>query len=303
MYDQAARKLFLKEKGYEHRTTPWRTDIAADTLEGVLSARRYKEGRYFQCVVPFASLRFEPWASSPVEDQLLFGELFLVYDIDRETGLAWGKAQRDGHVGFVALSSLSEDVRTSTHWVASPFTPVLPAPDRKADPYGYVLGLNSLVTVDAYEDVYAKIGENQWVFMGDLLVGGQWASDMLAPILPLAGVSSYMWGYRNSLAYDCSGLTQAGHFASGVHAPRDADQQENDARLGTSIPFEPDLTGLKRLDQVYWPGHLAIMVDETNAIHARGGNVRRVVIEPVAVIDLWRKTEESGPARLVKRLA
>lgn len=303
MHDQQGRKRFLMERGFEPRTTVWRPDIAAPEFDGMLPSTKYHEPVRLQTCVPWVSLRFEPYSDSPVEDQLLFGETFLAYDFDYVSGLAWGQIEHDHHVGFVSFSGFSREVREPTHWVSVPKCPVLPRPDRKAEPR-FVIALNARVTVleiDHEDPIYAKIGDGMWVFRGDLREIGDWLADPLAPLEELVGVSSYIWGWRNGIGYDCSGLTQAVHRATGRFCYRDADQQEYDPGFGTELPFTGAYDGLQRFDQVYFPGHVAVMVNETDAMHAKGEDVRKLVIEPIREIDAWRVRDCAGGIRTVKR--
>lgn len=305
MYDQSARRKYLTDRGFEPRTTAWRPGLAAASLRGKLEADRYEEGVRYQCIVPATQLRFEPETESPVEDQLIFGQIFVVFAQDIATGLSWGRSEHDNHVGFVRSAHLSREVREATHWVARPFTPVLPRPDRKAEPVGSPLPLNARVTVeeiDAEDPIYACIGKNQWVFMGDLRAIGDWLTNPVDAILPFGHLGTpYVWGHNDGLSFDCSGLTQAGWRSMGVESFRDADQQESDLRLGSPVGYSPQLTDLRPMDQIYWPNHLAIMVDERRAIHAKGSEVRRAIVEPIADIRAWRLDEFGQDIRTVKR--
>lgn len=303
MYDQSERKRFLKEAGYEPRTTVWCPRVADPAFEGILRAERYATPVRLQACIPSVSLRFEQDDSSPVEDQLLFGDTFLAYDIDPATGLVWGQIEHDHHVGFVKLSGLTYDVRPSSHWVSAPLCPVLPRPDRKAEPL-FVIAFNARVTVREiyHEDpVYARISDGMWVFVGDLRVIGDWLPDPLEPLERVVGVSSYIWGAVNLIGYCCSGVTLSRHRAEGRFCYRDADQQERHEGFGMSLPWDGSGTGLRRGDQVHFPGHVATMVSATHAIHAKGEDVRKLVIEPILEIDAWRRRSCDGGVSTVKR--
>lgn len=305
MYDQSARRGYLKERGHEPRLVPWRHDLAAESLKGQLPAARYEKGTLYQCRVQSTPLRFEPWDDSPLENQLIFGYMFTAYEVDTNTGLAWGQAEHDGHVGFVRVADFTKEIRIATHWVSAPIAYVLPRPDRKAEPVIPPLCLNSRVTVyevSKEDGIYVRIGEDMWIFRGDLREIGDWFMDPVSAILPFADFSSYIWGHNDGVSFDCSGITQAGWRSMGLSCFRDADQQEQDAGLGQPIAFDPDLTGLRAHDQLYWPNHLALMVDGTRAIHAKGSEIRHVLVEPVVDINAWRLEEFGDVVRTIKRL-
>jgi len=305
MYDQQGRKRFLAERDYEPRTTAWQPDVAAQELEGILKADHYSKGVRYQADVPSTSLRFEPWIDSPVEDQLLFGDTFVAYHADHLTGLVWGRAEHDGHVGFVRLGDLTSDVSEPTHWVRALSTPIYPRPDREAEPV-FDICFNARVTVyETYrkDPIFVRIGDNRWMFIGDLQEIGHWPEDPLEFIERLVSVGSYVWGHRDGLRWDCSSIHQAVHLASGRFCFRDADQQENDPGLGECIAFTEDFDGLRRYDGIYFPKHVAIMVSPTMALHAKGEDVRKLIIEPLININEWRKDDCSGGVRTIRRLS
>ena len=88
----------------------------------------------------------------------------------------------------------------------------------------------------------------------------------------------YLWGGKESLGLDCSGLVQMSLEAAGVAAPRDTDMQE--AALGADVETDEALSGLKRGDLVFWPGHVGIMLDGTRLIHANAHHMM-TAIEPL----------------------
>jgi cell wall-associated NlpC family hydrolase len=86
----------------------------------------------------------------------------------------------------------------------------------------------------------------------------------------------YSWGGRSGDAIDCSGLVQLVYGLKGISAPRDADMQQ--ASFGDELPED---AVLQRGDLVFFPGHVGIMADGENLIHANAAAMA-VSIEPLS---------------------
>jgi cell wall-associated NlpC family hydrolase len=84
----------------------------------------------------------------------------------------------------------------------------------------------------------------------------------------------YLWGGRDSVGIDCSGLVQQALYAAGLACPRDSDLQ---AQLGSAV----DAGDLARGDLVFWRGHVGMLLDEARLIHANAWHMA-VAIEPLA---------------------
>ena len=72
----------------------------------------------------------------------------------------------------------------------------------------------------------------------------------------------YLWGGRNSIGIDCSGLIQNIFQINSKYFPRDTDLQED------FIKTEVVEKNLKKGDLIFWKGHVAMMIDNSNIIHA-----------------------------------
>lgn len=218
-----------------------------------MRADRYRAPRPMHGVAPVADIRTDPDAGSDRIDQLLFGEAFDV--LDQRGDMAWGRARRDGVVGWMALADLGPDAPLPTHRVAAP---------------GGDLPLNALVS-DTKAAHLAPLGEfdGDPVAVAERLIG--------AP---------HALGARSSQSTDCAGLVQQGLLACGLAGPRYADQQ---AELGRAV----DRADARRGDLAIWlhtqggpgwTGHSAFMLDADQVLHA-SGDKGGVVIEPFAEAD------------------
>ena len=255
--------------GRDPRTTPARDDVASAELEGLAPARRYVAPTLARVVASSTPLRASPDGGQV--DQLLFGELF--DQIAVADGTAWGQARRDGYVGYVDDGALSTDPRTPSHRVGAPRTFGYASPSIKSPAVGY-LSLNSLLEIVEEDGSLALAADFGWVPLRHLTPIGVFASDPASIAEQFVG-APYLWGGRDSLGLDCSGLVQQALYACGQACPRDSDQQ---ARLGRDAPAE----ALQRGDLVFWQGHVGMMLDAERLIHANGHHMA-VAIEPLAL--------------------
>src|SRR4051812_27276769 len=112
----------------DKRVTPARPDLAAAHLKDTVDAPRYAEGEKLSVCVGRTSLRVRPSADAAQDSELLFGEVFTVYD--RAHGWAWGQAANDLYVGYIAENALAAPFATQGH-VSALLAPVFLGPDLK----------------------------------------------------------------------------------------------------------------------------------------------------------------------------
>jgi cell wall-associated NlpC family hydrolase len=252
------------------RVTPLRDGIAARALEGLEPAEVYLDPLPMSCTAPAAAIRSAPEAGGEQVDQLLFGERFDVLEEDR--GFVLGQSARDGYVGYVEAAALGALQPAPTHRVAAIRTYAFEAPSIKARAIG-PYSINSLVVVEAQEGRLVKIAGSFWMTAEHLAPIGVFEDDHVTVATRFLG-APYLWGGRESLGLDCSGLVQQALMACGRACPRDTDQQQ---ALGTKI--EPAEFG--RGDLVFWKGHVAIGHGDGAILHANGHHMA-TVIEPLA---------------------
>lgn len=246
-----------------------RPDLADQALEGLVRADAYRKTEAMHCRVAVADILSDRDGRI---DQLLYGEAFDV--LDRADGRAWGRARRDGVVGWVVLDSLS---------------PGAPLAARRVASVDAALPLNALV-VDAPDGVVED----------DLQPVGSFETDLAGVAERLLG-RPHALGARSSLSTDCSGLVQQALLACGLPGPRRSDGQ---AELGRAVRADD----LQRGDIVVWrapgaaggetrcwTGHSALMIDGQRIVHATGDK-GGVVIESLAEVETRLTAEGFAPA-------
>jgi hypothetical protein len=270
----------------DKRVTPARPDLAAAHLKDVVDAPRYAEGEKLSVRVGRASLRVRPGDDAAQDSELLFGEIFTVYDSAR--GWAWGQAANDLYVGYVRQDCLTKPFKTQTR-VSALMAPVFSAADLKT-PVRDLLPLNAAVPVLAREGDYVNVGAG---FVHQQHLGAETQRDFVTIAERFLGVS-YVWGGKTAAGLDCSGLIQAALQAVGKAAPRDTDMMEK--ALGEGIA----ISDVRRGDLIFWKGHMGVMLDESRLLHANAFHMV-VAIEPL--LEAVARIEKiAGPVTSIKRL-
>jgi cell wall-associated NlpC family hydrolase len=258
---------------FDPRVTPARADLAARHLEGKVAAARFAEGRLMEVIEPQAPLRGEPRPDAPLDTEALKGERVTVYDSNAE-GYSWGQLATDKYVGWLPSNALAPAGPSPTHKVAALRSFAFPGPSIKLPPLE-ALPLGATLTVTGMADRLAVTSSGAYVPAVHLKPVGDYENDFAAVAERFLGVP-YLWGGKTALGLDCSGLVQVALAACGIACPRDSDMQE--AALGAPVA---DRKNLKRGDFVFWKGHVAIVRDEENIVHANAFHMA-VAIEPMA---------------------
>ena len=81
----------------------------------------------------------------------------------------------------------------------------------------------------------------------------------------------YKWGGRDSLGLDCSALLQLSYQTYGQNIPRNTIDQV--------LINKKDVTDINRLERgfvVFWKGHVGIMTDDVNCVHANAFHMKTI---------------------------
>lgn len=256
----------------DRRTTPIRGDLADIKLAGKLFAPHYAVPMLRTGIAPVTEIHAEPHLSSMPVSALMHGEEFAVLDIAGEW--AWGYCLHDDYLGYLRFADLGDDF-AATHVVSAPATLLVATPSIKAPVLArYPMGAQ-IVCGEASECGKFLACENGWVPVVHLSGIGQVEGSPADLAERLVGVP-YSWGGRGGNALDCSGLVQLVFGLKGIKAPRDADMQQ--AAFGKELA---EGEALQRGDLVFFPGHVGIMADGENLIHANAAAMA-VSVEPLA---------------------
>ncbi len=274
------------------RRNPYRDDLAAIALEGRVAAARFVAGETMQVIEGLAALRNRPGHDQPLDTEILFGEIFTVYD-SRE-GWAWGQLETDRYVGYVPVSALGQPGAPATHRVAALRTYIFPEPNIKIPPM-HLVPMNAQLRVEAIENGFARLAGGGFISAGHIAEIEQPAPDFVAVAARYIG-TPYLWGGRTSIGIDCSGLVQMALGATGIDCPRDTDMQM--AELGEALdPGAPIACG----DLVFWSGHVGIMRDGKTLLHANAHHMM-CASEPLREAVARIKANTGGGVLCIRRL-
>ena len=251
---------------FDPRITPIRRDLASTAYKSIIKRKKYVKGKVATVKSSFSPLYSNK--ESKLSTQLLYGEECDVFDTNN--GLSWVQSRRDNYVGYTPSINLTNKMYQANSKVISLRTNIYSKPDIKSRTVGY-LSFNSLVEVIKKKGKYSLIKNLGWCPSLDLV--NLKASKFNHINLSKQYLNTpYLWGGRDSLGIDCSGLIQNLHQISNKPFPRDTDMQE--IFVTNEVKSEKNL---KAGDLVFWKGHVAMMVDSKNIIHANAFHMRTTI--------------------------
>ena len=252
----------------DSRLHAFRPDLADARLQGEVAAERFVAGRPARISVPVADVRKAPRPDAGLNTQLLYGDEVMVFE--ESEGFAWLQAERDGYVGYVSAGDLAPRGPEPTHVVTALRSFVYPGPDMKFPRSGQ-LSIGSRVAITGFAETrgtrYGLLASGEALVTQHLAPADTTAEDFVSVAERLID-TPYLWGGFSAFGIDCSGLVQLSMRMTGRSVLRDSDMQE--ASLGAPVDAGADFSKLQRGDLVFWKGHVAIMTDGENMIHANG---------------------------------
>ncbi len=255
---------------------------------------------YGICTLATVPVRETPYNKSQMINQLLFGDLFKINDING--GWALITTTDDNYEGWVDVKQIN---KVSETWFQKA---VNSQRNFVADYCGFIISGNKTkipVTMGAsiplLDNTEFSIENDKFTFEGRTLENtSKVTKENIIKTAKLYLKAPYLWGGRSPFGIDCSGFSQMVFKINGILLPRDSSQQIN---IGKEISFiEEAGTG----DLAFFDNdegnivHVGILIDNKTIIHA-SGEVRIDKIDHFGIFN-----EETGnyshKLRVIKRI-
>lgn len=250
------------------------------------------------CTRARAPVFIDPKLSSQIETELLYGQGFIAR---RTVGLFI-----EGDVvplikapsnfiskGFVRARDLVAASDVASFKIASLKAPVFARKNIKS-PIKMILPFGARLRILSSHRDFVRIGRGQYVHRRHITALEAYETDFVDVAERHIGLP-YIWGGLSSDGLDCSGLVQTALWSTGQACPRNSGEQQ--AELGRAIDLDAPLI---RGDLVFWTGHVGIMQNDTQILHANGYHM---CVETEPLKRAVRRIEKSaGVVTAIKRL-
>ncbi len=218
----------------------------------------------------------EPTQKLPLETECLFGETVEV--LDEAIDWVYCKLNTDSYQGWIKKGGLGK-TKKATHRVIANRTFVYIDKDAKSNcllhlPLGAQLVINNIQSEWAEISLCNNKTQVGYVPSTHIVNLDHRVKDWVS-IAEMSVGTPYKWGGRDTIGIDCSALLQLSYQTYGEDIPRNTSQQ-----VKLKKKHIKNIEDLKRGCVVFWEGHVGIMIDKFNCVHANAYHMQ-TKIEPL----------------------
>lgn len=224
-------------------------------------------------------MKSKPTETAPLETECLFGESVEIL----EDYLDWVycRLNTDGYCGWIKKEGLGK-FKIPTHRIIVNRSFVYNRRNAKSKclfylPLGAKLLVNDIQSEWAEVSLYSERKQVGYIPSSHLVNIDHRVKDWVTIAELLVG-TPYRWGGRNTIGVDCSALLQLSYQAYGEDIPRNTSDQIKLKKNNIK-----SIDDLKRGCVVFWKGHVVIMIDKFNCVHANAFHMQ-TKIEPLSII-------------------
>ena len=231
-------------------------------------------------IEPFTSIFETSNPNSQLTSEALYGEEIVCLEKYKNKILI--KLLTDDYTGWVLEDSLGE-LPFSTHMILSPRAFLFSIPDIKSKIINY-LSIGSKIKANKFSKDWYKVKFfhnsqliDAFVLKTDLILSKNKVNDWVSTAESLVN-TPYKWGGRSSIGIDCSALIQVSLNTGGIKVPRDSNLQMNLKNMENIF-----INNIKRGSIIFWEGHVGVMINEEDFLHANSFHMK-TIIEPIKTV-------------------
>lgn len=228
-------------------------------------------------IQPSTQMKESPNENSALETECLFGEKIEIKDSYMEW--VYCKSETDNYSGWIKKNTIGA-LGNPTHRVIANRSFIYERKDAKSNCLFY-LPMGAKLVIKDIQATWAKVSlftnydhENGYIPSNHIIKLNHSVEDWVAIAENLIN-TPYRWGGKDTIGIDCSALLQLSYENYGEIIPRNTIDQ-----LKVQKPTVSDINALRRGFVVFWKGHVAIMTDKLNCVHANAFHMK-TIIEPL----------------------
>ena len=218
--------------------------------------------------LPILNVYKKKTIKSEVVTQLLYGDTFK--KLKKRKSWIKIKNNSDNYKGYIKYKNFPKNQK-NTHKVFSLSSNLYSKPNKKYK-IKKKLSFGSKIKVTKKKRNFYKF-ENLWIEKKDLKLKNYSTKSIFLFAKKFKNVR-YKWGGKFYKGIDCSALIQLLVNFNNEYCPRDAKDQIK------YFKKKIKLNKIKKNDLLYWKGHVAIILNKKELIHAYGP-LKKVVIMPI----------------------